>query len=454
MLIVVPDTNLFLQCRPIDELTWLELFPGFEEISIVIPRAVISELDRLKNDGNTRRAKRSRASIARFGQILDAVGQTVVVKQRLPHLIMKFAPRVRLIPEQFPDLDLGDADDRLIAEAQTLALEHSDVVIMTGDVGLELSARQMGLRVQRLPDNWRLPPESDPTERELLRLKQAAQKDPNLEVSFFDQFGTKASGMFEHSLLRPTPFDSSTRSRIIKEIKANNPLSPIVSQLSSPKTPLRTLNLLGVTSDHAERYADKYRSWVDELSKWVDELPEFIHLRSRAFGLKLHIQNSGSGPAEELRLDLQLSSGFSFAKRNILDFKITPPRPPEVPSSPFDFAGSLSAIPRLDRQLAKLHEKRDPFEFHYRIAPEEGSCTPAISLTCDSLHPGCSTAALVAITVEENVSSGAISLSLSARNLKAPLSIKLPLRIVEREIEAVGKDEYLMSLLDTEVLEA
>jgi rRNA-processing protein FCF1 len=454
MLIVVPDTNLFLQCKAIDELSWIDLFPSVDEIAIIIPRVVISELDRLKNDGNLRRAKRSRASVSRFAEMLEKMDQPFVIRKSNPKVSMRFAPRTRLLPEQFPDLDLSRPDDRFVAEAQNLAIKHVEVVIVTGDIGLELMAREMNLRVQRLPDNWRLPPEPDPTERELLRLKQAAQKEPNLKVSFLNQSGTKVSEIFEHSLLRPTPLDSATRSRVISEIKANNPLSSIVSQLSNPMTPLRTINLLGVSTDQTERYADKYRRWCGELDKWVDELPQLIHLRSRAFGLKIHIHNSGSGPADELRLDLQLSLGFSFAKRNILDFKVSPPPPPEAPRSAFDYVRPQIIMPTLARQLARFREERDPFEFYYRVAPEEGVCSPTISLTCDSLHHESSATVLTAITVDENVNSGAMSLSLSARNIKAPLSVKLPLRIVEREIEVEEKDEYLMLLLNTGALEA
>lgn len=50
-LTLFPDTNLFIQCRPIEEIDWAE-FAGFERIDLVVTRPVQVEIDRQKSKGN------------------------------------------------------------------------------------------------------------------------------------------------------------------------------------------------------------------------------------------------------------------------------------------------------------------------------------------------------------------------------------------------------------------
>lgn len=52
------DSNIFLQCRPVHELDWDRLV-GCEELTLLIPSAVLVELDKHKSDGNSRRAQRA-----------------------------------------------------------------------------------------------------------------------------------------------------------------------------------------------------------------------------------------------------------------------------------------------------------------------------------------------------------------------------------------------------------
>lgn len=43
-----PDTNLFIQCRPLGELDWSE-WADFEEVHLIVCRTVQREIDRQKH---------------------------------------------------------------------------------------------------------------------------------------------------------------------------------------------------------------------------------------------------------------------------------------------------------------------------------------------------------------------------------------------------------------------
>ena len=135
MLYVIPDTNIFLQCKALEELDWAATFPGIDTIFLTVPRVVVGEIDRLKNDGNARRAKRSRAAATRFREILRSESQQLTVRAENPRVILCFAPRARLLPENYPDLDFAINDDRLVGEALELSKKEA-VTILTNDVGV------------------------------------------------------------------------------------------------------------------------------------------------------------------------------------------------------------------------------------------------------------------------------------------------------------------------------
>jgi hypothetical protein len=152
---------MFLQCKALEELDWATSFPE------------ASELDRLKNDGNVRRAKRSRAGACRFLEMLRSDAQQSGIREIGPRIFMRFAPRSRLLQENFLNLDLTINVNRLVAEALQLSRDEP-VVILTEDIGVELTSKETGLNVRSLPEDWLLPPETDASKKELNRLKDAS----------------------------------------------------------------------------------------------------------------------------------------------------------------------------------------------------------------------------------------------------------------------------------------
>jgi integrase len=53
ILYLFPDTNLFIQCRPLEQLDW-SYFGSFEELHLIVSRPVHKEIDYRKNKGNDR----------------------------------------------------------------------------------------------------------------------------------------------------------------------------------------------------------------------------------------------------------------------------------------------------------------------------------------------------------------------------------------------------------------
>ena len=55
-LYLFPDTNLFIQCRPLEQLDWAE-WAEYAEVHLIVCRPVQREIDNQKNRGNNRVAQ-------------------------------------------------------------------------------------------------------------------------------------------------------------------------------------------------------------------------------------------------------------------------------------------------------------------------------------------------------------------------------------------------------------
>jgi hypothetical protein len=90
-IILFPDTNVFLQCRALHEMPWREaVAAGAVDLWIAAP--VQDEIDRLKGDGNQRRARRARDANRLFRDILDAPQEALTVRESGPRVTLRFAP--------------------------------------------------------------------------------------------------------------------------------------------------------------------------------------------------------------------------------------------------------------------------------------------------------------------------------------------------------------------------
>src|SRR5580700_5268628 len=94
--LVVPDTNVLLHCKQLSDLCWSEVEPGASEFEIVITREVIKEIDRLKRDGNSRRARRARSITSMLGDLLATPNGEKYVRGPNPRVFMRLADRSRI----------------------------------------------------------------------------------------------------------------------------------------------------------------------------------------------------------------------------------------------------------------------------------------------------------------------------------------------------------------------
>ena len=121
------DTNFFIQCRKYDKIDWeIDELENVTEVVVLISTPVVSEIDRQKHDGNSRRARRARAANSLLGQVLEE--KELVRQVGDKRISIKFAPNYKLqdLKREVPELDVDRNDDELVATAWLYRQESQD----------------------------------------------------------------------------------------------------------------------------------------------------------------------------------------------------------------------------------------------------------------------------------------------------------------------------------------
>jgi len=156
--IAVPDTTMFLNGdAPFEDIDWRQVTNSRPSVRVVVPLAVVDELDRLKRQGNNTTSKLARYSINWLDEHLPfAVDQrTRLATEGIYKTTIEVL--VEDTPRRLPDADLS-----IIASAQQLGtLAGAPTTLVTRDLGMALRARAITQPVVHLRSTGAKPKQRD-----------------------------------------------------------------------------------------------------------------------------------------------------------------------------------------------------------------------------------------------------------------------------------------------------
>lgn len=301
------DSNLFLQCRPLEELDW-DRFGGREEVTILVPSAVLAELDKHKSDGNSRRAQRARRALQFLNALLEAPDDTVVIRTSPTKVIAQFAPEVS-----------GDAsnsnDDSILLEVAELSRTRGDqaVGLVTHDTNLKVKAKRKGLRFFAVPDEWLLTPEPDKRDKRVRQLEDEVallkRQTPIMEITL--------DGNQEIELVVPNyePLTPGTTERLVEAMTAKFPMKRDFSLTA--KEQLLSAGGIGMFGlrppadwEIAKYQDEEYPEWKRSLRSRLEQLHSSLRARDATANIHLLVANSGTVSGEHVHVALRVSKGF------------------------------------------------------------------------------------------------------------------------------------------------
>jgi PIN domain len=451
------------QCFDLKNLTdqsWAEI-TNEKDISIVVPRTVIRQIDSLKNDGRERRrAKRARDAYRSLSRLaLKAEGPHEVIRDSSPRLVLSVAFRLDPKRSKPADLDLESSDAKIVEETLVFIDQNptAEVGLVSHDAGLLLLGREHGIQVFGVPESWFLPPEKDENSRQLENLEKRIslleKKEPIVEIRVYRNEDPITDAL-ELEVLRYRPLTDAEVNTLTASAKSWHPMK--VDFAKDPPVPASFDYLRAMGGSHwyplLREHIDKYQqtdypAWLRQIREFFDNLHLQLDMAQRSTRVGFLIENIGSRPAEKAFVEFQIHGEAQFVPPKDIDEaaitnKLSLPRAPEPPkgrwTSPYDFGGtpSLSQLPSL-RDLSQMvtHPKaRDRYKFYWYPTKPKSHCDRWCFECEDFRHQTDTESFDIELTIpcDREIQDSMIECKVSAANLSQPVVKRVSFDITYR----------------------
>ena len=468
------DTNIFLQCKKLEELPWGEV--SDDDILLLIPRAVQEEIDRNKQDGNSRRSKRARQATSFMRNLLISDNETITIKDSKPLVQISFSPPIKLSKDISDILDLNYPDDRIIAEALEYKKINPNqrVLLISHDTNILLTAKRCNLPFFAIPDHWLLQPEPDSRDKKIIelerQLKEVQKTSPLIKIESFGDSGDPIEEL-SFNLVVFEDFNGDELGEIIGEVKKMYPMETDFQNIPEvhkhfEKIGLKMFEYIPPSDKEIDKYQkEEYPNWLKQVDNFIRTLPNKLEMQSRQTSFSMEISNIGNFPAENVIFNFKALGGILFTSPEDAEChknEIKLPQPPQLPmgqrksiisslSLPFNMQSFWGGKGDLHLFKSQAFRKRDKNGIYWKNE-EPNSRTNSWIFECDEFRHRLDPESFklpIIIPPEYNIPhNGAIECQISAKNLPEPERYKLPVKIaIERKkIEKEEVEKYLIGI--------
>ena len=418
-----PDTNVFLQCKALQEIDWrsCDALAEFDTIHLLVSLPVMSEIDKLKNRGNDRLGRRAREVNSILREIVLGKSDFHSVRQSSPTVSLALVASIEPTPDL---LDYAIVDNRILGCVDAYGHIHrdQDVRFLTDDTGPMATAQHQEIPFIPVPDEWRRKPQPSAADRENTELKAEIKRLRQTEPIFYIQFLGPNEGEIDkiegHCVAARSLTDGEV-SQLLSQLQARFPRSS--------------------TSE-----------WLEDCERMLRDLHTSIQHQSERLSVEIAIENRGVLPAKDALIEIvghgPILLGVPLDDDDAYLHKYRQ-RPIQLPSppSPFDSRMLQSAIlGPLD--YSKL-PPRDPNTFYYK--PERPTePVVAIVLECKQWRHELATEyfyADVYVDSESTTIEGSIECRIHAENLSSPVREFLQVEFAGQPIDIAERAEQLVA---------
>ena len=492
-LYLFPDTNVFIQCKPLEELDWSE-WRDFSEIHLLVSRPVQREIDDQKNRGNNRVANRARATYRLFRKLIDGRRDYEVIKTSTPVVKLYLEGPSRPSPELEDTLDFSKSDDQIIGCLHKFRQDNqgADARLLTYDGGPMMTAYSLGIPYVAVKDDWLLDPENNELERENARLKehitQLERAEPQFKIGLFDEDGETVEKLnIEHLIYEP--LSESDIETLMDSLTSRFPMRTNFSP-GEPAEDDRSITVgewldrKFASSPPKDEDITKYRD--QDYPRWVRECREILSGVHSDFQretgqptFEVFVTNEGTRPGNDALVVIEATGNFKICPppyKGDLDEdpkgELALPRPPRPPTGP-QIPNALNAFSgvnrivesinvlqrtmnpvnsepfRLSPSLRPLDQHRDPNGFFYKpVRPSEP--VESFAVESEQWRHGMGPEPFVGeifFDTDRNEIRGALKCEVHAGNLSSPVRAQFPVRITVRKVGSYKRARDLVQKL-------
>lgn len=464
MLVLIVDTNLFHEFRPLRELPWEELGTT-DEIILIVSEPVQTELDEQKKSRRSRLKKRALEWTKTFRRLVLSDETDIELRQAGPRVVLRLDDTR---PDRHVDdvLDIAVADDAIVAIGLALRSRFSDarVAMFSDDLRPLRKARQVSLEAIAIPEDWRREPEQTEEDKARERLEGELallrRQEPQLILA------SPASSPVDYVLPIYDPLSEDQADELIGELLRRHPVETNFERdkdgTALGKLPMATV----AVSQHVfrppprneiARYTKKlYPDWIETCHERLRQAHETFGMSESGLTLRIELSNEGTRPADDLQVVFECRGDVGIMPKPNGDSSLSGmggaepfslPEPPKAPHGEWRTIGELDIynggfgqalqypeMPPLPRTLEDVirDQKRDPNAFYYRDRPSVP--VSRYDLTCAQFrhadaHEGFDVYVRPSGEAEAlDGKSAIVEVACHAANLTAPERLKIPLR--------------------------
>ena len=480
-LFLFPDSNLFIQCKPLQDLEW-SAYAEFAEVHLVVCRAVQKEIDSLKNRGRDRVADRARKTSTFFRRILSTSDRRSVVCEESPRVVLYFCSNQLPSKEMQDRLDYSHTDDEILGFMYEFrqSCPGEDVRLLTHDTGPMMAADNLGMEFLAISDDWLLPPENSPIEKENVRLKNEINRLMRLEPEFHIECVGPQNEVMQRLESECSIYAPLTEGEIDELISLLERRFPIVTDFGSETKPEEAtrvdINAAGTNAliqgfsllrPPSERELTEYKNrqypeWLESCKKVLSNLHRALQEEAGLRSVYFLIENRGTRPGKDALVEFRAQGNFRLAPPQedfpnwyIEEEGLSPqlPIPPKPPQSRSvnELLANLSILPNFSLTapsslLPHSRNEFDPNQFYYRptfpLQPES-----LISLSCNQWRHGQGPVKFVVeICLDSNYKevNGLLECVVQAENLSSHLTKQVPVRLT---VHRINTEDYARKLI-------
>ena len=489
------DSNLFLQCRPLEELDWAP-WATFEEVRLIVSKPVLREIDNRKNKGHDRAGKRARLTTSMFRQMLPDGSRLVHCSN--PRVVLCVESHHQYSKDLEEQLNYQERDDQLIGTAHEFARrnQNCDVRLLTHDTTPMYTARGVSLPADLISDDWLLAPEGTDGEKELAFLKaentRLKKAEPSISTRCMNQYDSQVE-QYEHTYKCFDPLTDEQIDELMHRLRTYFPLAKNFGP-TEPQQRIASrsmiagqsiLDILGkkevfspATADEIAKYREQaYPQWMEQCEQVLRQYHSILQKEAPPLEFSFLAKNDGTRPATDCLVTVEARGCFQVMPppfKEDDDDEIREPQPTKLSLPPHPPTGlwrtmmghhDLDDIGRTFRQMVDGSRNldwllnpplvspslrpRDPNKFYYK--PDRPSMPQdSFFVECNNWRHGNEEEAFIGeihVEPDQGTVEGALVCVIQASNLSKSVCETIPVRITITHISAFESAQNMVERL-------
>ena len=317
---LVADTNLFFECRPLEQLPWGEL--GHDPVVVLLTKPVLDEIDRHKKATGRTRAR----ALEVFGLVrtmLTRNQREVEIRPSSPRVVVRLEG-ARPDPDLKDELDYGKVDERLVGIVSTLRAAATDhaVELLTDDAGPASTASGLGLPFQMIDGGWRRPPSESTEAKRIKELEKdlATYRAQEPRISIAPCGGADAPNVVQVTRNVARALTRDELDALMASLRAKHPprtsFAPPATRsvTGSDGVVVRTEYLPPPEEAVTEYLKVLHPRWIEACRDLMARLHEGRDVREAALVLRWAMSNVGKRPASQVRVEFEAKGPLTLAR--------------------------------------------------------------------------------------------------------------------------------------------